>query len=69
MRKKTKTILNEGPDNDNNAVSAAISASTVRARFLKTYTGGYGVYYRNNVYELPYELYKVFEREVIIIEG
>jgi hypothetical protein len=35
-----------------------------KVRFLKTYIGNEGIFYKNNVYELKPEQFKIFVREV-----
>jgi hypothetical protein len=64
MGKSVKKIqdgrLNEGARADNEETIGAGGVPAVKARFRKSYIGDLGVYHKNNVYEIPYHLWKLF---------
>jgi hypothetical protein len=67
MRKNIKTAQNEKQITETETIANDVPA-TVKVRFLNTYTGGLGVFYKNSVYELPYNLLKVFEKNNDVIK-
>jgi hypothetical protein len=40
----------------------------LKVQFINTYIGDLGIYYKGNIYELPYELYKKLKNDCKEVE-